>query len=67
MPEELRRDLAQSSLVFIKGDANYRRLVGDCDWGKTSSFADICGYFHAPFVTLRTLKSEVIVGLEQDK
>ncbi|MEM7595014.1 MAG: damage-control phosphatase ARMT1 family protein, partial [Cyanobacteria bacterium P01_A01_bin.83] len=66
MPEQLRQDLAQSSLVFIKGDANYRRLVGDCYWKKTSSFADICGYFPAPFVTLRTLKSEVIVGLEQN-
>ncbi|MEM7556555.1 MAG: ARMT1-like domain-containing protein, partial [Cyanobacteria bacterium P01_A01_bin.84] len=47
--------------------ANYRRLVGDCYWKKTSSFADICGYFPAPFVTLRTLKSEVIVGLEQNQ
>lgn len=67
MPQELQHDLAKSSLVFIKGDANYRRLVGDCHWAKTSSFADITCYFPAAFVALRTLKSEVIVGLKQNQ
>lgn len=67
MPDELRQELAKSSLVVIKGDANYRRLVGDCHWSKTANFADICCYFPAPLVTLRTLKSEVIVGLEKSQ
>ncbi|MEM8673345.1 MAG: damage-control phosphatase ARMT1 family protein [Cyanobacteria bacterium P01_G01_bin.67] len=64
MPSELRQELAQSSLVVIKGDANYRRLIGDCHWSKTSSFEQITSYFPTACVVLRTLKSEVIVGLE---
>ncbi|WP_013320363.1 damage-control phosphatase ARMT1 family protein [Gloeothece verrucosa] len=67
MPEPLRENLAQSDLVFIKGDANYRRLVGDCHWNKTSSFNDIVCYFPTALVSLRTLKSEVIVGLSHEQ
>lgn len=67
MPNQLRQELAQSSLVFIKGDANYRRLIGDCHWSKTSSFYDISCYFPAAFTVLRTLKSELIVGLQQSQ
>jgi hypothetical protein len=32
MPESLQQDLAQSSLIFVKGDANYRRCLGDRQW-----------------------------------
>ncbi|MEM9509076.1 MAG: ARMT1-like domain-containing protein, partial [Cyanobacteria bacterium P01_E01_bin.35] len=64
MPSELRQELAQSSLVVIKGDANYRRLIGDCHWSKTSSFNQITSYFPTACVVSRTLKSELIVGLE---
>lgn len=67
MPDSLRQDLSQSDLVFIKGDANYRRLVGDCHWSKNSSFNDIVCYFPSAFTVLRTLKSEVIVGLTQSQ
>lgn len=67
MPDSLRQDLSQSDLVFIKGDANYRRLVGDCHWSKNSYFNDIVCYFPSAFTVLRTLKSEVIVGLTQSQ
>jgi len=63
MPNSLRQELSQSDLVFIKGDANYRRLIGDCHWSKNSSFNNIVCYFPSAFAVLRTLKSEVIVGL----
>lgn len=63
MPNSLRQELSESNLVFIKGDANYRRLIGDCHWSKDSSFNDIVCYFPSAFTVLRTLKSEVIVGL----
>jgi uncharacterized protein with ATP-grasp and redox domains len=64
MPQTLQHELAQSSLVIVKGDANYRRLVGDCHWALTTPIETIVNYFPAPLVTLRTLKSEVVVGLQ---
>jgi len=67
MPDLLRQNLAQSDLVFIKGDANYRRLIRDCHWPFTSIFQDIVCYFPAPLTVLRTLKSELIVGLQQNQ
>jgi uncharacterized protein with ATP-grasp and redox domains len=67
MPEELRNELGQSRLIFIKGDANYRRLLGDCQWSYTTAFEDIVCYFPAPFVALRTLKSEVAAGLRLEQ
>lgn len=63
MPGDLRALLAHAALVISKGDANYRRLVGDCHWQPTTSFASIVDYFPATIVALRTLKAELIVGL----
>ncbi len=63
MPQTLQQELAQSALVIVKGDANYRRLVGDCHWAMTTPIETIVNYFPAPVVALRTLKSEVVVGL----
>ncbi|HBE21324.1 MAG TPA: hypothetical protein DEG17_04665 [Cyanobacteria bacterium UBA11149] len=67
MPEDLRYDLAKSQLVFVKGDANYRRLLGDCQWSFTTPFDDIVCYFPAPMVSLRTLKAEIIAGLQESQ
>ncbi len=67
MPESLRQDLSQSSLIVIKGDANYRRCLGDRHWSLTTPFEDIVCYFPAPFVALRTLKSELAVGLQLEQ
>lgn len=64
MPEPLRQELAQASLIFIKGDANYRRCLGDRHWPFTTHAADIVSYFPAPFAALRTLKSEIVAGLQ---
>jgi hypothetical protein len=67
MPASMRQELAPADLVFIKGDANYRRLLGDCHWDFTIPFADIVCYFPTPLVALRTLKSEVAAGLQPDQ
>jgi len=67
MPDSLREELAKASLVFIKGDANYRRLLGDRHWLFTTPLSDIANYFPTPFVALRTLKSEVATNLEPDR
>ena len=63
MPPELGQELGQSDLLICKGDANYRRLLGDRHWPYTAPFADIVCYLPAPLVALRTLKSEVACGL----
>jgi len=64
MPGPLREELAKSELVISKGDANYRRLLGDRHWPHTTDFADVVAYSPAPVAALRTQKSEVAVGLE---
>ena len=65
MPDDLRATLAQASLVISKGDANYRRLIGDCRWQPTARFEDAVAHFPAPVVALRTMKAELIVGLRE--
>lgn len=63
MPAALRQELSGSDLIIIKGDANYRRLLGDRHWSLTTPFADVVRYMPASSVALRVLKSEVLVGL----
>jgi len=63
MREDLIEELSRSNLVISKGDANYRRLLGDQHWPFTTPFADIVAYFPAPLAALRTLKSELVCGL----
>lgn len=64
MPADLRREFAGATLTIVKGDLNYRRLVGDRLWSPTTSFAGRTAHFPGPVAALRTLKSDVIVGLE---
>ncbi|MFI0876195.1 hypothetical protein C6W96_16940 [Streptomyces sp. CS149] len=65
MPEDLRAEFAAATLTILKGDLNYRRLVGDRMWAETTPFVDRTAYFPGAVAALRTLKSDVIVGLEQ--
>lgn len=64
MPAQLRQELAPAGLVLVKGDVNYRRLLDDRHWPPTTRMEDVCAYFPAPFVALRTLKGEIMVGLQ---
>ncbi|MEW5959774.1 MAG: damage-control phosphatase ARMT1 family protein [Chloroflexota bacterium] len=63
LPVSLQEDLARANLVIVKGDANYRRLIGDCRWPTTSPLAERAPYFPTSLVALRTMKSDPIVGL----
>uniref|UniRef100_K3WZW1 Sugar phosphate phosphatase n=1 Tax=Globisporangium ultimum (strain ATCC 200006 / CBS 805.95 / DAOM BR144) TaxID=431595 RepID=K3WZW1_GLOUD len=64
MPEPLAVRLNQeASLVILKGDLNYRRLLGDRMWPATTPVERAIPYFPAPFVSFRTLKSNPIVGI----
>jgi hypothetical protein len=64
MPVHLQQGLSHSALVLIKGDVNYRRLLDDRAWPHTTRMEEVCSYFPTSFVTLRTLKGEIMVGLE---
>ncbi|MGH4029231.1 damage-control phosphatase ARMT1 family protein [Actinomycetota bacterium Odt1-20B] len=64
MPDDLRREFAEATVTILKGDLNYRRLVGDQLWPATEAFGDRTSCFPSPVAALRTLKSDVIVGLD---
>jgi uncharacterized protein with ATP-grasp and redox domains len=66
MPEALRHDLAKADLLISKGDANYRRWLGDRHWPFTTPFSDVVAYAPVPLAALRTLKAEVMVGLTDE-
>jgi uncharacterized protein with ATP-grasp and redox domains len=72
-------ELAELSLVLAKGDANYRRLLGDRHWPSATPLHDIIepwwplrretasNIFHETHVTLvalRTTKSAIICGVD---
>lgn len=65
MPKDLRQTVARATLIISKGDANYRRSISDTHWLYTTPFADVISYMPAPFLALRTCKSDVIVGLQE--
>jgi Damage-control phosphatase ARMT1-like domain len=62
-PAHLRASLASASVVVAKGDANYRRIIGDALWPPATPTAIPFRYLPTPTVCLRTLKSDAVVGL----
>ncbi len=64
---EAYEDIRTAGLTIYKGDLNYRRMLFDGTWPKTTPFKDAVGPFHSPetkpFLMLRTGKSDVAVGL----
>jgi hypothetical protein len=63
LPEDLQQAFTGARLCLLKGDAHYRRALGDAIWAPETSFAAATSYFPAPLFALRTLKSDPIVGL----
>lgn len=61
------QELSNANLIIVKGDASYRRTVGDRHWDYTTPYQSITSYFPAPFVALRTLKSELAAGLSTEQ
>ncbi|KAJ8571606.1 hypothetical protein ON010_g5235 [Phytophthora cinnamomi] len=67
MPIELQNRLVrEATLVIIKGDLNYRRLLGDRLWPPSTPVEEAVPFFPAPFVSFRTLKSNPVVGIPAD-
>ncbi len=63
LPPRLREAFSGAALVISKGDANYRRILGDCTWPEGAHFEDAAVDFPAALLALRTLKSDPIIGL----
>jgi hypothetical protein len=67
LPPELAKDFADAALVILKGDLNYRRLVGDREWDAATPFGDVVDYFPGAVAALRTAKSDLAVGIAPDR
>ena len=63
LPPEVVDSIGAATVTFVKGDLNYRRLVGDRFWPATTPFAELTAYLPGPVAALRTCKSDVAVGL----
>ncbi len=66
LPSHLRVELSRADLLICKGDVNYRRLLDDRHWPHATPFEAIADRFDLPrpFVAVRTLKGEIMVGLQ---
>ncbi|MBK8903670.1 MAG: protein-glutamate O-methyltransferase family protein [Anaerolineaceae bacterium] len=65
LPTDLRQTLAAADLLISKGDANYRRALGDAQWPFTTPITSIVSYLPTTALFLRTGKSEVLAGLSE--
>lgn len=66
MPPDLRRNLGRSDLIISKGDANYRRWLGDRSWPFSTPVQAVLNYLPAPLFASRVLKSNVLLGLPSE-
>jgi hypothetical protein len=62
-PPRIAAELDRATMVIFKGDANYRRVIGDALWPSEATIAEATSYFPAPLLLLRTMKSDAVVGL----
>ncbi|TDV44945.1 damage-control phosphatase ARMT1 family protein [Actinophytocola oryzae] len=65
-PADLAEDFATASVTIMKGDLNYRRLVGDRAWPADIPFRTVTEYFPGPVAAVRTLKSDVVTGVRPE-
>jgi hypothetical protein len=66
LPSVFHSQLSSHDFVILKGDVNYRRLVGDRHWPPKTPIKIAAGYFPTTFLSLRTLKAELVVGLTDE-
>jgi len=62
LPPHLVDELSGADMAIIKGDANYRRLLGDLHWEASTPLEDIVRPLQ-PTLALRTAKAEVAAGV----
>ncbi len=63
----MQNELEQADLTIVKGDANYRRVLEDRHWPHTTRLEDAPPSLPRPYLLMRTLKSELMIGLEPGK
>ena len=62
---DLYKSLGESQLIIFKGDLNYRKLAGDLNWDLSVPFKTaLRGFLPTTVCTLRTIKADVVVGVE---
>lgn len=66
MPTVLQKEISAHDFAILKGDVNYRRLIGDRHWQPTTPIEAVAAYFPTTFLSLRTLKAELVVGLTEE-
>lgn len=55
------------ALIIVKGDLNYRRLVGDYKWSYCAPIAAEISYIKKPLLIIRSLKSNVFLGCNESE
>ncbi len=65
LPGRIARGIESASFVVVKGDANYRRSIGDAIWPEGVTYGQAADYWTVPAVCLRTMKSDALVGVDQ--
>jgi hypothetical protein len=63
LPDRLAKEVRRARIVVLKGDANYRRTIGDALWPPETSLGQATADLAAPLLALRTMKSDPVVGL----
>jgi hypothetical protein len=63
LPPRLEEAFREAALVIGKGDANYRRATNDALWPDDASWAEAVSDVPGPFLALRTVKSDTLVGV----
>ena len=66
MPDHIQERLKGSLATFVKGDANYRRLLGERQWPLETPAADVLSYWPVPVCALRTFKAEIGCGVSAE-
>lgn len=67
MPAHLRKAFSQARVIISKGDANYRRALRDTILDVETALKTVTSNIPAPFLALRTLKSDPIIGITQSQ
>jgi hypothetical protein len=60
--KNLHAAFVRQDLVIFKGDANYRRLMGEKTWNQSTSFSTVVAYMPFPVLAIRTLKYPLSCG-----
>ncbi len=67
LPPAITEGFSRDTILIFKGDANYRRLFEDREWPYTMPLEGMLGYLNHPCFSIRTLKSEIVLGLSEHK